>query len=117
MTPKEITIDGVGYVLTPKETEKKPLFTTEDGKPAYDGDNVFLLSEHSWLIAECKAPISPFRGAINELKYFSTKEAAEQWIADNKPMYSLNDIRETLEIEIPKWGGNKAIIDRLKRKK
>lgn len=96
---------------------RTPLFTTHDGKPIYEGDWYWCVWPSVGFVSICVQTIPHRWWEQLDTLTFSTEAAAEQWIADNKPMYSLNDIRETLEIEIPKWGGNKGIIDRLKSKK
>lgn len=70
------------------------LFTTEDGKEIYEGDKVSLLSTSRWhIVQNVSAPINPFYGDNNEgFKYFSTVEKADEWILENKPLLSLNEI-------------------------
>jgi hypothetical protein len=72
---------------------KKPLFTTEDGVEVFEGDRIVLLNTETWLWAcGIKAPRNPFAGDVVQYKYFSTKEASDNYILMNKPVLSVNDI-------------------------
>ena len=66
---------------------KKVLFTTEDGVDIFKGD-YFWYSDGK-IFDKGKAIDSNIR---LYLKYFSTKEAAEEYIIMNKPCLSINDI-------------------------
>lgn len=71
-------------------TKKQKLFTTEDGKGIFEGDEYWAINIHGHIAgidekaylynAVCK----PSEDLIN-LKFFSTKEAAEKYIAEQKP--------------------------------
>lgn len=77
--------------------EKPVLFITEDGQPAYIGCRYWLLCviSENWPInetimrQELATPPSYF-------KYFSTKEAAETYVLNNKPCLSIKDIKDYL---------------------
>ncbi len=74
---------------TPKpQAENKPepqkILTTEDGV-ALVGQKGYVLSTDMWTFSSCILPENPFYGDHNQFKYFHSKEAAEKYIADNKP--------------------------------
>lgn len=81
-----------------KVVEPEVLFTTEDGIDVHIGDNLFLLGTSNWIITNL-SPINakittPFKGSTGvEFKYFSTKEAAKEYVLMNKPALSVNDIK------------------------
>src|SRR5690348_15867153 len=75
--------------------EKPVLFTTEDGVEIHKGDErelwrIFVKpnSYEMWKPYELGMPYA----AIDGEKYFSTEQAAEQYIIDNKPSLSAKDI-------------------------
>jgi len=72
---------------------KKFLFTTEDGVDIFEGDKIIYRVETGkyWNMLQ---PLSAKRLKINSdnLKLFSTKEAAEEYILLNKPCLSANDV-------------------------
>lgn len=78
----------------PSSTTKEPLFRTEDGKDIFEGDSCFILSMSNWYVAPVShAPSKPFYGVNNEgFKYFSTQEAANEYVLMNKPCLSVKDI-------------------------
>lgn len=80
---------------SPKE-ERKPLFTTEDGVDKYEGDDY-------WIVGELfDSPVySPAIQSDSELKKnyptnkrFSTEQAAKEYIANNKPSISYQDLKD-----------------------
>lgn len=73
---------------------RKPILITEDGVEIFEGDKY-------WSVICFDAPTVGSADYSWELdkrihKTFSTKEAAEEYIKWNKPMYSLNDVKEAL---------------------
>jgi len=120
MKPKQINIDGVLYdlmVVPLPHPARTPLFTTTDGKPVYEGDEYWFVwrtkyGNNLYDYAKNKAVKDSDSGASKDDKYFSTQAAAEQWIADNKPLYSLNDIQKALHGE---WGTQNAVDNVLNR--
>lgn len=73
----------------PKEQDtKEVLFTTEDGKEIRNGDWAFYVEENNnWMVVS--------HSGISEKRpypYFSTKEAAHDWIVENKPCLSAKEI-------------------------
>lgn len=111
-------IFGIGQIekipTQPKE-EKPVLFITEDGQPAYIGCRYWLLCvlSEDWPInetimrQELATPPSYF-------KYFSTKEAAETYVLNNKPCLSINDIKEACDAN--KFYNRQALINFLTKK-
>ncbi len=89
---------------------RTPLFTTTDGKPVYEGETFWYVAPDMYL----GSFLSDGSKLIEGHKTFSTKAAAEQWIAENKPLYSLNDILAALPDEASKEGI--AAILRAKKK-
>ena len=75
---------------------KQPLFTTEDGVDIYKGDNVVPVNLDSLKILY-STPIRTCKSLKDgNYKHFSTKEAAKQWIIENKPIYSKKQIRDAI---------------------
>ncbi len=74
--------------------EDKPvLFTTEDNQPVYMGETYWKVT----ILDQCwKANETVMREELanppSYFKYFSTKEAAEQYILENKPCLSVKDV-------------------------
>lgn len=78
--------------------KKEPLFTTEDGVEIFEGDTIFSVEHTYYKIDDKIAGIykgsnknHPVEHWYNSDKYFSTKEAAEEYILLNKPVLSIND--------------------------
>lgn len=67
---------------------KEPILITEDGKEMFEGDSFYCVMGDYDILSG--AFVS--RYVAKEFKYFSTKEAAEKYIEDNKPMYSKKDM-------------------------
>ena len=88
-----------------KVEEKQPLFITEDGKGAFEGDKMFYVDidetayPYSWTPTQTTInKKQTFRGRKDrDLYLFSTREAAEKWIEENKPIYSKKDISKYME--------------------
>ena len=66
-----------------------PLFKTEDGVEIFE-DNYFCDVDPCWVISRriCGKEFEP----LKDYKYFSTKEAARNYVNMNKPLYSKKDI-------------------------
>jgi hypothetical protein len=80
-----------------EKVEDKPILITEDGKEINEGDNYWvwdygcLKGTSSEVHAVFNASCTHTGDGINR-KYFSTKEAAEKYIDENKPLYSKKDM-------------------------
>lgn len=77
---------------------KQPLFTTEDNINVFENDKIWLMSiiDDKYNSLSWKPTLSGpiFKGCIptNNIKWFSTKEAAEEYILMNKPCLSFASI-------------------------
>lgn len=92
--------------------KKLSSFTTDDGVNVYKGSDIALLSTDSWLISfPVKAPEIPFKGDKGQFKYFSTKEAAEDYVLRNKPALSLSQVLTRYACV---GGKNKEFIESIK---
>jgi hypothetical protein len=86
----EKTLNGENDKQDSKEEQKPILFTTEDGKPVYIGETYWKVTilEQCWKADEMLMRIE-LSQPPSYFKYFSTKEAAEQYILENKPCLSM----------------------------
>lgn len=102
--------DSFSQPLVSVQKAKVKLFTTHDGvdffgeeiklwyiKPG-NWSPVEILSVNYWLQEECKQG-EPVENLKN--KWFSTKEAAEEYILLNEPLLSVNDVRSIKTRTIP----------------
>lgn len=71
---------------------KQPLFTTEDGVDMYVGDEYWFLINMKHLVNLTVLPAHKPSEFKDNMKRFSTKEKAEEYILLNKPCLSLQDI-------------------------
>lgn len=90
---------GTGYYLDGAIEEfvaskqRNPLFTTEDGKEVFEGDEYwYVWVESEYEIKKHVAVKSTIKE--DEYKDFSTEAAAREYVRLNKPMYSLNDFEK-----------------------
>jgi hypothetical protein len=80
-----------------RENTPKFSFTTKDGVTVTDGEQMIFgcddIGKINWFSKHC----------VDDKKYtwFSTEAARNTYIAENKPMYSLSDVRKTLIDQIP----------------
>jgi hypothetical protein len=87
---------------TPK---KEALFTTEDGVIAHENDTVYhlcILRDGAWKVSKSRArkEILPIPSWF---KYFSTEEAAKEYVLMNKPCLSIQNVLDwNLNDESPK---------------
>ncbi len=96
-------IGVIGYSI--REVEKKiPLFTTEDGVGIFKGTRCFCVATQTGYAQQTWVPCDiyvEYSGYDSSLKFFSTKDAAEEWILMNKPVITLSEclkvIREVYE--------------------
>ena len=87
---------GVQFAAYPEFWEEvlEPLFTTEDGVEILEGEEFYFVDSF-WEIGKGKATVGCKK--ITLMKEFSTKEAAEKYIDENKPKFSIKDIENTLK--------------------
>lgn len=102
---KELRVRWRMYLGEPViDFKNKAIFTTDDGVDLSDG-KMWLLSTLGWQITDVGICSHPFRGVTgNEFKYFSTKEAAEDYKLMNKPNLSINDTLQALRNIFEKTG-------------
>ena len=77
------------------EEVKEPIFTTEDGKDIYCGDN-FWFVDNLWNIGKGLVSHPVFKPLYGYTQ-FSSKEAAEKYIEENKPLYSKKQVINILK--------------------
>lgn len=86
---------------------KEPLFVTEDGIDIYTGDVVHWVNSNniSYLYSTNFSKVHPelLLKEDTMFKIFSTKEAAEKYIDENKPIYSKKQVREALECAVHEY--------------
>ncbi len=83
----------ISLMCAEKAPIRKPILITEDGKEIYEGDNYSLfsvLTKANW--QEGRRSIKHALEFSSKWKHFHTKEAREEYIKWNKPMYSLRDV-------------------------
>ncbi len=117
-----------GYYKLIKEFIEEPLFTTEDDVDIFVGDAYWVLNTkvNDWIFEENAA-----RDNINyfykdksyasqtKIYYFSTKEAAEEYVVMNKPCLSISDIIEHFNTHCSKdtFAASKAELVKLVKSK
>lgn len=87
--------EGIALNAAQKAPIRKPILVTEDGVEIFEGDNFSLFSvctKANWQETRYTAIQTSYLS--KEWKHFHTKEAREEYIKWNKPMYSLNDINK-----------------------
>lgn len=84
-------------------------FKTDDGVLIHDGDTFYHVNLH-FVIGKGRAiAYSEFR---DDYKHFSTKEKAEEYVEQNKPKYSENEVKKIKENIISKHETDKALFGR-----
>ncbi len=94
-----VWINKTGHVLSSIEKAKQKLFTTEDGKDIFEGDEYWY--------ANVKESSSPFPAKYNATrgglygesyseKTFSIEQAAKEYIINNKPCLSYDDVMKVV---------------------
>ena len=71
--------------------QPKPSFTTADGVDIFLHDSFYYVGKKFYIVKDYAKPNVPY----NLLRAFYTKEHAEQYVIDNKPCLSLNDLKES----------------------
>jgi len=101
LTIKSFEIDGCdlkvwsveyGHWLLKDIKKHVSLFKTEDGTSIYEGMEYWYVS--SWTIFSKKAVQG---SGTHGFKYFSTKEKAEEWMFEHKPILSFNEIKWAID--------------------
>lgn len=81
---------GTTMPLTTIRKVETPLFTTEDGVDIFENNTSIYHVDKSLNIKFIKH--KDFKVISKNVKYFSTKEKAEEYVLMNKPCLSINDI-------------------------
>jgi hypothetical protein len=93
----------LGYYPFKTLLKKKLLFRTEDGVDIFEGDKVFIVTKTYFHFSRnpclCNSNFKPNSNYL----YFSTKEAAEEYILMNKPCLSINDVSVLKNIISSSW--------------
>jgi hypothetical protein len=75
--------------------KNKVLFVTEDNVKIFEGDTVYYVSSEYNLNIHY-VNVYQVCGQHSSVKWFSTKEKAQDFISINKPMYSIKDVEQGL---------------------
>lgn len=99
-----LTGSAGGINLMDAKKKRTPLFTTHDGKEVLDGDDFYGVQAKAgdWNIYTYNNrnyKFSPSMWAV--IEKFSTRAAAEEYVQEFKPQYSLNDFRKAYNAPIP----------------
>jgi hypothetical protein len=86
------------YNINSLKHAKQPLFKTEDGVDIFKGQKVWYTNSTASNIWDSRAD-EKYHNGKGCLKYFSTKEAAEEYIILNKTCLSINDIKTYLNFQ------------------
>lgn len=76
------------------EEVKEPLFITTDGVKIYSEDHAWIVYDNFTL---SEGVFFTKVKMFDSLKYFSTKEKAESYIKENKPVYSKKQLLDKIE--------------------
>ena len=74
-----------------KLPERKALLITEDGVAIHNDDSVHYCNIKDWDVSAVYS-LFEYRPEPN-YKYFSTKEKAEEYVLNNRPLLSINDVK------------------------
>ncbi len=97
---KQETSEGATGVLISEIIKKPtPLFTTHDDKEVYEGDGVWVVNSAWAQPFEFNAERRWYEETNSHFTYFSTREAAEQYVTENKPQYSLSDVIKAMSTQ------------------
>lgn len=83
----EVEYGGIFHEIT-KYVE--PIFITEDGVEIFQGDSVYIVSPKGELVNYVYSNIQN-DGRMPSRKYFSTKQAAQEYIRKNTPIFTTED--------------------------
>ena len=97
----EIYINCVNIPLNDIQKVGEPLFKTQDGVELFGGESIYGVTDDFQL---CYTSIAT-KENVKGVRIFAKKENAETFIKENKPQYSLNDIRNVLtkQMECTNW--------------
>ena len=80
-----------------EEIKDEPILVTEDGKELYDREEYWIVNIQNWGDIQIGHFISNFPLDKDVYKIFSTRQAAETWIKENKPKWSDKDMEESFK--------------------
>jgi hypothetical protein len=84
------------YLNAPSEKseQRTPLFKTEDGVDVFDGDKYISVRKSDFTIYDndCAHAYTKTCFDWNDWAHFSTKEKADEFVLDNKPLLSRKDV-------------------------
>jgi len=102
--------NNLNVLLSEAIKYKQPLFTTEDGVDIFENNTSIYHVDKSLNIKFIKH--KDFKVISKNVKYFSTKEKAEEYILLNKPVLSLKDLMKFFpDTYIPFKKGESATED------
>lgn len=90
-----------------------PLFVTLDGKEIFEGDLYYWVDKEYATVQWRGKKANADSGKIKDMLYFSTKEAAEQWVHMNKSVISRQHLIEALKDVVPGEFTNHLIWGRI----
>ena len=97
------TEQGFSYYLHKIEKYKSPIFVSADGKELFENniDNVLfsVLPKANWQETTYRAGLL-IKSPTKEWLHFYTKEARQEYIDNNKPKYSLEDIKKCYPVAL-----------------
>jgi hypothetical protein len=78
--------------LRKAQPKKQPLLTTQDGIEIFEGDTLFTVYGNDFKLAKTSDFKEGKKIIVGFPKYFSTKEAAEEYVLMNKPCLSVAEV-------------------------
>lgn len=79
-----------------KKYREKPLFISEDGVEMYEGSEIHIVYiEKQKILSQPKGWLKAWTPIEGE-KAFSTRESAEEYLMDNKPSLSIQDVQQAI---------------------
>ena len=101
-----LAISNGGIKISKIEKSKPVLFKSFDGVDIYESDGIFIVNKFFSLGFSKGVSYNNHK----DNKFFSTQEAAQEYILMNKPCLSINDVTKNLEA----FKNNKFILNELK---
>lgn len=78
------------------EEVKEPIFTTEDGKAIYCGDN-FWFVDNLWNIGKGVVTHPVFKPLYGYKQFFSSEDLARKYVEEHKPLFSKKQVINILK--------------------
>lgn len=104
-----IVIESWNKFLESKQQKK--LFTTEDNVDIFQKDIVWAVRHFDFHVTSFEAGLGSYTlndKSKNVWRYFSTEQLATEWVLYNKPLLSLNEIKQIGKVE-----GSNVYFERL----